>query len=214
MVKTVCPEKEYKTLLDEELIKGFPYDTKIVYKLTINPDDRHQYFNLVSRYKKVKASLCEVLDKYSDVGIGYCLYTDISLPRESYGDHFPRVHFHGIITFDSPIAVLKFLMHIYHQLWQMAHISLNHIDDIGDWYLYCRKTKKLTGGQVISNRYWEEIAKLWVPRPKEKKSVDPLSPGNCGGKAPQGPGVERSGTDGGPAQLRYFSKKKGRRKMI
>ena len=78
--------------------KPFEADTTIFYDkgkyaITINPDDKHQFYNAGDRLQSFRSFMNEQMLCYPQYGITYTLYVELSEPQSnSHCQHGPRLH--------------------------------------------------------------------------------------------------------------------------
>lgn len=134
------------------------YKPKTVYEVTICPDDSKQF----ASKKDTRLRNCvdyhrEILDK---VNASYHLFCEVSHPQA--GDatkcRYARIHWHGIIRFETPEAISEFLLHRWHELTGNARVQFNEYrPDV--WPEYCRKQKEyLPRWTRLKNASWADIA--------------------------------------------------------
>ena len=125
-------------------VSKFIYSPKVVYEITINPDDKHQCAGKGdSRVTGVKAFIEDILkDKNSD--ILYHMFPEMSMPQfgNSSKNRYSRVHYHGIISFRTHSAVRYFLLNLWHKLTGSNSIQLNPYRP-DHWPDYCRKQQDM-----------------------------------------------------------------------
>lgn len=140
-------------------VDKFIVSPNIIYEITLNPDDKHQFPNKQdSRVTNVKASLDDILNRVS-TDTKYHLFPEMSMPQYGYQtkNRYSRVHYHGIILFRTPLAVRKFYLNIFHRLTGMCSIQLNPYRP-DHWPSYCRKQKMyFKNSERIKNASWEAV---------------------------------------------------------
>lgn len=155
----------------------------VVYAITINPDDKHQYYKvpdplvqvwkerLEAFQKSWKTTFYKMFDMYETT---YNMRIEISEPLDG-SDAVPRLHFHGIIRFDTDNAIMEFLLVNLRALKTMSRVKIKPIDDIEIWYNYCMKQSYLPLGYLHHGLNWtleekcksEEEIELIIPEGKK-----------------------------------------------
>ncbi len=109
-------------------------DIKVIYKsghryeITINPNDKHQFFGSPRRLEifmtKLHALLVDALDNYKQE---YKLFVELSEPHINVNSKspLPRLHFHGTIKFVNELAVGQFLLKSLYKLSRFSNVTLN-----------------------------------------------------------------------------------------
>lgn len=127
------------------------YD-KGVYALTINPDDKHQFVGKPDRLSKFRNMMYESLLCYSQYGIQYTMWIEISEPDSNVSCSLgPRLHLHGILKFCSKKAVRHFLLTEFYKLTRYSVIKLKPIDNIDQWLKYCTKQQHIMDTPMLSS---------------------------------------------------------------
>lgn len=106
----------------------------ILYAITINPDDQHQYYDegpnrLVKFYKYWERQFRKYNWEYS-------LYVESSTPNKVSFTSRPRYHFHGIIYFKKR-QLSAWYNTISIELSKTAHTDIDILTDYGIWKDYC-----------------------------------------------------------------------------
>lgn len=113
------------------------------YEFTINFNDSYQLKGqqLITRYDNARKHLRKELDEYH---ITYKLMPEISMPQYADNSHntYPRIHFHGIISFNSNTQILQFLLDTSIKLAKMGRYQFNDYRP-QYWPQYCLKHKDL-----------------------------------------------------------------------
>lgn len=120
-----------------------------VYSITINPDDKHQYYQSPkANYTSYKDRL-KTFSKYwhnlftemfSLHEIDYYLCIECSEPIDKPTP--PRLHFHGWIRFNSVDAINEYLLINMRALQHVSNINIDTISDHEYWYDYCHKQEQ------------------------------------------------------------------------
>lgn len=128
------------------------YEVNKWYSITINPNDSYQrYGKGIDRLKSINQIFFEHLLGYSQSKIQYKLHYDISEPRDMVDGKSPRVHFHGVIRFTTPMSIRNWLLYHSHQLSKMSYVNIDTIDDPNKWIGYCKKYDNITLMSPLTN---------------------------------------------------------------
>jgi len=131
------------------------YLVDTVYSITINPENRYQYFLKPDRIKLCKKTVESLLYSGSGVlhNITYTLHMEISEPRGALKNGYDgaRLHFHGIVSFPHKSDILYFLMVVQRMLCKIGNIKIDTCPDIEVWHKYCAKQKLLDVYPIIIN---------------------------------------------------------------
>lgn len=128
------------------------YEVNRWYSITINPNDTYQrYGKGIERLDAIKQIFFEHLLGYSQSKISYCLHFDISEPRDMVDGKSSRVHFHGVIKFNTPISIRNWQLYHSHQLSKMSYVNIDTIDDPIKWIAYCKKYDHITRMNPMTN---------------------------------------------------------------
>lgn len=104
-----------------------------LYTLTVCPADNHQW-GKGGRWACVRESVMNVISPHIQDIDQLVLYPDISFPTALTSGVYPRIHFHGWISFKNIINVLtKWEPRSHHR------IEIDTINDIKLWKAYCKK---------------------------------------------------------------------------
>lgn len=122
------------------------------YTLTINPDDKHQYYNAPDRLQSFRNFMYEQLQSLSTYGIQYTMYIELSEPQDNVkSEHGPRLHLHGIMKFCSKKAVRHFLMKEFYKMTRYAKIRIDPVDNAVEWLKYCTKQQHIMDTPPLSS---------------------------------------------------------------
>mgnify|MGYP003384953388 CR=1 FL=1 len=121
------------------------YNKQQLYTITINPSDRHQYYNNQDRLSKVRNWLHEKLMETFDANnVKYDTRIEISEPHGNLINHQgPRVHLHGIFKFTSTLSIKNYLLFGQHKLNKEASIEIDICNDPILWAHYCDKQQNI-----------------------------------------------------------------------
>lgn len=127
------------------------------YTLTLNPNDRHQYFEDPKRIDKLTTFVeCLILE---------CPNMDINIHMEI--SRKGRLHFHGIIKFCKIEHVLYFYLNKINEWLSYFQIEMDTIADLDVWNKYCIKSNHLINVNINSKDVLEKSKLL-----KKKKNGD------------------------------------------
>lgn len=117
------------------------------YAITINPDDAMQAYREAdnNRYKTVVSNMKKLL---RNVSFHYTLYPEFSNPwqnknKEYHNTNKPRLHYHGLIKFRSPIELLQWYNRHYFELSAKTSFDIKPLTDKKKWLKYCKKNAVL-----------------------------------------------------------------------
>jgi len=123
------------------------YQRNTRYEITINPNDKHQFFGSVRRLELFVMSIQKLLIiAFDNYNIQYKLYLELSEPiainkdcatKSSSGS---RLHLHGTFECDSDIVMGLFLLKGQYYLSRWADIQINDYRKVY-WPKYCCKQK-------------------------------------------------------------------------
>ncbi len=114
------------------------------YAITINLNDKWQFFGSCGRLDRAKAFLSEQLIHLTNNDTHYELYCELSEPRDNtISKNGPRVHFHGVIYFENVRAVRHFLLYEWYSLSRYSKFKIDSIDNIEIWESYCQKQQNI-----------------------------------------------------------------------
>ncbi len=130
------------------------YQKLKIYSITINPNDKYQFTNINNYYNKIHKIKQSISECFEHEEIRYCLYVDISEPKQFKKGSYPRIHFHGILLFKTNEAILAFLTHTSIHLSQIAYVDIDTMDDATKktWYNYCTKYNHITNVMPLQHR--------------------------------------------------------------
>lgn len=119
-----------------------PYYVKDkLYSITLNPTDKYQYFGKIGRFKLFRSFIFQEIQHWSQMGIDYELYIEISEPRGMKVPPYrgPRLHLHGYINFKTISSIGYFLSLGYYKLLKFTSVDIDTIADPKAWLSYCKK---------------------------------------------------------------------------
>lgn len=115
----------------------------VLYSITINPDDRHQYFKSGGdRFEKVRTYLINYHLRHLKESSTFTLYPECSNPWKGGHNKPTRFHYHGSITFKS---VASWYSHLYNQLIEVSNIAISPIkkEDVVYQKAYAKKNRTI-----------------------------------------------------------------------
>lgn len=116
------------------------YKKNKYYAITIQPNDKIQYLGnpYKARILKVRSYYHQILKDYS---IPYYINLEMSEPIGSLaqGTSGSRLHYHGIITFESTKHIQQFLLEIQYKLLRQSRLEISKINDPSSWLNYINK---------------------------------------------------------------------------
>lgn len=127
------------------------YESGNTYAVTLNPQDKYQYFGNPDRLQKLHNKLYELFLNRPK-GMDYKFFFEISEPKllkcEKGG---PRIHIHGWITFNTDKSVYKFLLTFLYKLQHIGILDIDTIDNMDTWQSYCTKQQRYINVKPLSN---------------------------------------------------------------
>lgn len=116
------------------------YAIGVLYAVTFNPCDTHQYILKPDRKTKIKTVYREILETCN---CKYYLKLEFSEPRGMRTKDFfgPRLHFHGFLRFDNKEQLHDFLFKTYHLLCKYGTSDIDLVNDPAIWWDYIHKQK-------------------------------------------------------------------------
>ena len=169
----------------------FNISLNIIYEITLNPDDKHQFANKGdSRFQNVKATVNDIFDKFH-TDIVFHLFPEMSMPQfgNSSTHRLSRCHYHGIILFKTSHALYEWLTIRWHSLTSFCSVQLNEYRP-EHWDDYIRKQTWLIPRQYrIMNQKYIDIKnseRVSILKGFDESSQDSLPKGKKETKAPSG----------------------------
>lgn len=120
----------------------FEFEAGKVYEITINPDDKHQYYGKNCRLTRVVELVSRELDQCKGV-MDYSLAVEVTMPQYGNAERGskPRIHYHGQVKFKDEMSVAEFFVERAYGLRQWSDVQFNkYRPEI--WDEYCAKHKK------------------------------------------------------------------------
>lgn len=136
------------------------YKKNTIYSITINPDDKHQYYGSLNRLEKVRGFVYEQLLCLRGYHIDYSIYMELSEPKSNAYNKVtkrqqspsgPRYHYHGIIGFRSTLSVRRFLDTVMYNLSRWCIYDIDSIGDASIWKKYCKKQQHIIKQPPLTN---------------------------------------------------------------
>lgn len=124
------------------------YTTQTPYAITINPIDKYQFVGRPNREYLFSNLILSIVQPMKH---NLILYKEISEPHQMVlqGKLGPRLHLHGVITFDSKTKLKQFLLHDMYSLLRIASVDIDTIEDLDHWLSYCSKQSLLQKPRLI-----------------------------------------------------------------
>lgn len=112
------------------------FNDNVSLSLTINPDDNFQFTSKVGnqRFQSVRQHVMNDLLQYVEYIECLKLYPDISFPSPLGGGRYPRIHWHGFVTFKNILNFLTKFSSCSHFMY-----DIDSIDDDKYWKAYSKK---------------------------------------------------------------------------
>ncbi len=114
--------------ISKEVQEHIFYQSNTYYEITINPEDRYQYFGAPRRLEKfIVKSQSLLRDSLGVYDTEYELVTELSEPYINVHKKspLPRLHFHGKIKFKTDVHVGLFLLNGLYLLSRFALVTIN-----------------------------------------------------------------------------------------
>lgn len=127
-----------QTMVSPETIK-----LKTPYTFTISPDDQNQYWNSNIRDLKQYSEYNNLIHSWNKEKYEILLHQEVS--RNG------RLHFHGIIKFNTNDGIHDFYVNRLFKLQQHNQVEIDSIKDIEVWILYINKYKHIYD-KIIDNQ--------------------------------------------------------------
>lgn len=135
------------------------YKPDTLYAITIAPNDQNQFLKKDITHRTFCDTKCRIdmvykhlkrkLYKYEG-SLNFLLHLDISEPKV-INKNLPRLHWHGIFSFNNNEDILYWLLEILPDLHLIGIIDIDSIDDIKHWEKYCKKYDHITNVIPIKN---------------------------------------------------------------
>lgn len=146
----------------EEVIKDPFYQPSVPYEFTINFDNDHQHTHLndIQRIEKIEISMKDILKHYN---MKYHLKLEISEPQYGQIGTLPRVHYHGVLRFETYESVVQFLLIGISKLCSIGRYQFNPLRP-EYWKRYINKQQHifknsitLKNHRMIANIRYDDI---------------------------------------------------------
>lgn len=144
---------------------------KGLYSVTINPDDKHQYFGNNDRLQKFRNFINEELISLPTIGIKYYFRIELSEPQDNNTSQSgPRLHLHGIIQLCSKKAVKHLMLDVLYKWTRFSKYKLDTITSPEKWILYIMKQQHIMNTPAVTcldeetyaNEFWPHRELLGV----------------------------------------------------
>lgn len=119
------------------------YEINTIYEITINPDNKHQFPYNDLRIKKCREIVKLIMEKNT---WDYHLKTELSEPHYGGDSYISRVHFHGVIKFNTNEEIKYFLTTQINHLMKITNICINAFRP-QEWLEYIKKQQHLFSKQ-------------------------------------------------------------------
>lgn len=133
------------------------YETNKKYSITLNPQDKYQFFGKPDRFRRFRNHVYENLLHLDANEVDYELIIEISEPHEFKTVPYqgPRLHMHGVILFKNISSLGYFLTTGYTKIIKWSSIDIDTIGDMDKWISYCKK-QHIFKNNRLSNSTKEE----------------------------------------------------------
>lgn len=133
-------------------IKPQFYEVGKAYEITVNPNDSHQCLKDEFRFRNCIDMWDKMFTNMKNQDMILKMYPEISEQQTLIDGKFPRIHFHGTISFVSRYAIASFLLKYSVILSSKSSIQINeHRPEY--WFKYCTKQKDLMEYLCETNTY-------------------------------------------------------------
>lgn len=151
--------RENTDQVEEDTIVANMYSIGKPYAITINPDDLHQYNEYDLRFSRFMDFWNKFIQKLPFI---YEMYIEISNPDCSM--KCPRIHMHGIITFNTYQQLNMFYSKYYYELSKKSMFLIKPIDNIIKWSKYCIKNHEIMKGIFSHEKLEPMISSFNFPK--------------------------------------------------
>lgn len=114
------------------------------YAITINPNDRHQYFCKPNRMTQFRTNIYDTMMPLSSYHIQYRLYIELSETKA-------RLHCHGWLYFKTNKSIKDYLLYFLHSLQKENVVKTDLITNLQIWKKYILKQQLIMQERPISN---------------------------------------------------------------
>lgn len=146
------------------------YQPHTRYALTIAPQDKYQYVGRVDRFKLCSKLLIDTMKELENNGIEFCLYPELSEPRNINGTIGPRFHVHGVLLTGDTATVKYLLLDGIYKMSKLGIVDIDTIKDHQKWFDYCTKQRPIIKARISSVHNYME---LFFPDTKDKSLDSP-----------------------------------------
>lgn len=145
-------EKKNNHKSTEVLYKNY-YNKDQIYTITLNANDKHQFFNAPNRLSKCRKYYYEkLLEAFDSNHVKYDCMIEISEPKGKLLNHSgPRVHVHGIFMFTSTLSIKNYLLYGQRALTYDISVEIDICNDPYKWCQYCKKQQRIIKEDPLQN---------------------------------------------------------------
>jgi len=130
------------------------YKINVWYSITINPEDRNQYFGTPNRYVNFMRWIRGELFEIFPLPMVYVGNVELSEPKNLTLGMGPRLHFHGMFKFKDNAQIFKFLLMGLNRAARGGHVDIDTVGNVPTWISYCRKHEMVMPKDAcLSNHY-------------------------------------------------------------
>ncbi len=133
------------------------YKSNIRYEITINPNDKHQFYGKPRRLQLFVMDIQKLLIKaFDNYDIEYKLCIELSEPRSLNKENSKkcksgaRLHMHGYLLMPNDLAVGNYLMKSTYYLTRWSDVQVNEYRKCY-WAEYCHKSDNVM--KALANHY-------------------------------------------------------------
>lgn len=125
-----------------------------MYSITLNPNDKRQFFNCSDRIEKLTKFMEDLLLEVPN--IDFVLHMEVSRTG--------RLHFHGTIKFNTKESIKHFFVIQIHDWLEVLHIDIDNLLDPVIWTTYCTKSRHLIDVVVSTKDVLQKYRKVKVDK--------------------------------------------------
>ncbi len=142
------------------------YKKSIRYEITINPNDKHQYYGKTRRIELFVSFIQSCLKLcFDNYGIQYKLYLELSEPRAINKDYHKksscgaRLHLHGWFMCPTDLSVGNYLLTSQYLLSRHSDVQINEYRK--EWLTYCKKQSPVIKALA---KFHSKVPYVFVPK--------------------------------------------------
>lgn len=146
--------------MSEKLKLDLKYKKNTVYAVTIQPDDKHQYFRSPTRFSKFLDHMNSLLVPLISSKIDFYFIIELSEPIGTVTGQGSRLHLHGVINLKATESVYRFLLNHLSDFLLCGRLEISEVHDLDAWWTYIHKQKTIfkNHDNTLSNFLDQEYA--------------------------------------------------------